>query len=343
VRVVEAAGVSETGLGTRTLLAVDGLRTHFHLPSGTVHAVNGVSFTVEEGMLVGLVGETGCGKSVTARSIIGLVRPPGRIVDGEVRFRGTDLRQLRKNAMRKLRGGEIAFVPQNPWGSLNPILSLERQFRNVIRAHLGRLSHKECREMALVMLRNVGIQGPERVLTGYAHELSGGMAQRAVIALSFIANPSLVIADEPTTGLDVTIQRQILDLIMQQLELENRAMLLVTHDLGIVAQYCHRVIVMYAGKIVESGPVADVFHAPAHPYTYALLGAIPRKGHELVRLQGGLPSLIHYPAGCAFRDRCEYEHDLAGTVEPELRELTPGHFVACHLSRGVTDHVARSR
>jgi peptide/nickel transport system ATP-binding protein len=324
----------------RQLLEVRGLRTEFKTRAGIVHAVNGVSLEVAEGELVGLVGETGCGKSVTARSILSLVNPPGRIVAGEVHLGGQDLLKASHRELNSVRGSGIGFIPQNPWGALNPVLSIERQFRNIIRAHSGRTSRKECWDIGLDMLRRVGVQGAERVLKGYAHELSGGMAQRVVIALALVLSPKLVIADEPTTGLDVTIQRQILDLIMELLERDRRSMLLVTHDLGIVAQYCHRVIVMYAGKIVESGPVNEVMIAPAHPYTRALLGAIPRPGQQLTTLGGRLPDLVDYPAGCAFRARCAFAHDRCTEVEPDLRELPAETKLACHLPEGVSAHVA---
>lgn len=325
-----------------SLLAVENLRAEFSTTEGIVHAVNGVSFTVEEGELVGLVGETGCGKSVTARSIIGLVPPPGRIVQGAVHFRGQDLLRLTRRRLRSIRGTELSFIPQNPWGALNPVLRIERQMSNVIRAH-RKASNRECYELGLAILGDVGIGGPERVLKGYAHQLSGGMAQRVVIALALVLNPRLIIADEPTTGLDVTIQRQILDLIMELLKEQRRAMLLVTHDLGVVAQYCHKVIVMYAGKVVEIGRVSDVFKSPAHPYTQALLAAIPRPGHRLASLRGTVPNLVDYPTGCPFASRCEYKHLVLSSVEPHLRELKPGHAFACHLPEGVSEaHIARS-
>lgn len=195
--------------------------------------------------------------------------------------------------------------------------------------------------MSLAMLQKVGIQGPERILKGYAHQLSGGMAQRVVMAISLVLSPRLVIADEPTTGLDVTIQRQILDMIIELLEEERRAMLLVTHDLGVVAQYCHRVIVMYAGKIVEEGPVSEVFVTPAHPYTQALLAAIPRPGHQLVSLRGRVPSLVDYPTGCPFKDRCDHAFEACQTEEPLLRDLAGIRQFACHLEKGVSNVAAR--
>ena len=324
------------------LLDVRDLRTQFATADGPVHAVNGVSFRVDHQELVGIVGETGCGKSVTARSIVGLVRPPGEVVGGEARFDGTDLLGLSQRRLRDYRGAQIGFVPQNPWGALNPILRIERQMANVVRAH-RKASRDECRALALEGLQKVGIAGPERVLRGYAHELSGGMAQRVVIAMALLLSPALVIADEPTTGLDVTIQRQILDLIGRLLQSERRAMLLVTHDLGIVAQYCHRVIVMYAGKVVEAGDVREVLRNPAHPYTEALLRAIPRPGKRLVHLKGTLPSLIDYPRGCPFRSRCEHAHDHCLEEEPLLRSLeNEDRGFACHLPEGVTRPATRT-
>jgi oligopeptide/dipeptide ABC transporter ATP-binding protein len=329
--------------GRAPLLQVEGLQTRFESKRGLVHAVNGVSFTVEEGQLVGVVGESGCGKSVTARSVLGLIQPPGKITGGSVKLDGRELVGADRRLLREVRGGEIGFIPQNPFGALNPILSIERQFRNVIRTHETGVSKAQARERALEMLRGVGIAGPERVLDGYAHQLSGGMAQRVVIAIALSLNPRMVIADEPTTGLDVTVQRQILDMVLSVLEANRRSMLLVTHDLGIVAQYCHRVIVMYAGKVVETGTVQEVFKHPAHPYTEALLGAVPRSGHDLVSLRGTVPNLVDYPTGCPFEARCAYAgvHGRADEA-PELRELSPGRGVSCHLKEGVSGHLAHT-
>jgi len=322
-------------MAAEVLLEVEDLRTEFFTSRGIVKAVNGVSFSVSRGELVGIVGETACGKSATIRSIIGLVRPPGRVVSGSARFESVELIQMPRRKLRAIRGSSIGFVPQNPFGALNPILSIERQFRNVIRAHES-ISRPEVRTRALQMLTDVGIPDPERVLRGHAHELSGGMAQRTVIALSMILGPKLVIADEPTTGLDVTVQRQILDLIRDLLEREHSAMLLVTHDLGVVAQYCQRVIVMYAGKVVETGPVKKVFKTPAHSYTKALLGAIPRPGADLVTISGTVPDPINYPAGCPFYARCPNRSDpRCETESPPLTEVSEGHFAASfyHVTR----------
>jgi oligopeptide/dipeptide ABC transporter ATP-binding protein len=323
------------------LLDIRDLETEFHTRRGVVHAVHGTSFTLEPGEFAGIVGETGCGKSVTVRSIIGLVPHPGHVVGGQVLFEGEDLRRKSAKELRRLRGSKIGFVAQNPFGALNPILSIEEQFRTMIRAH-RKASRAEARTMSLAMLQSVGIAGPERVLSGYAHELSGGMAQRVVISMALILNPRLVIADEPTTALDVTVQRQILDLLRRLVSEHHSSMLLVTHDLGVVARYCAKVVVMYAGKVVESGPVGEVFRNPYHPYTQALLGAVPRPGRTLVSLRGTIPSLIDYPSGCPFRDRCDYAFDRCAVDEPLLREAAPGRELACHLEKGVSESVARA-
>jgi peptide/nickel transport system ATP-binding protein len=312
------------------LLRVKDLTTRFHTPRGRVHAVNGVSFDVGRGELVGIVGETGCGKSATVRSVLGLIRPPGEVEAGSVWFDGVDLLAVGSEELRRIRGARIGFVAQHPWSSLNPILSIEEQIRNVITAH-RKASRAECRELAVLALRAVEIPGPERVLAGYSHELSGGIAQRVVIAIAMILDPDLVIADEPTTALDVTVQRQILDLITHLLSHKNRSMLLVTHDLGVVAQYCRTVVVMYAGKVVESGPVAEIFVDPAHPYTAALLSSVPQVGRPLVPLGGRIPDLTAYPMGCPYAERCPHAFDQCATTPPELRPVVDERTVSCHL------------
>ena len=319
--------------GSTPLLDVRDLHVEFRSRRRTVYAVNGVSFSIGEGETVGLVGETGCGKSATVRAIIGLLKSPGLVTAGEVRLDGADLVGLPPRQLRRIRGSSIGFVPQNPFGALNPVLRIERQFRNVIRAH-RRGGRAEIRRTALAMLNSVGIADPERVLRGYAHELSGGMAQRVVIALAMVLNPRLVVADEPTTGLDLTIQRQILDLIRDLAETEGRSMLLVTHDVGVVAQYCSRVLVMYAGQVVETGPVRAVLKEPAHPYTELLLAAVPRRGERLVGAQGTVPTLLQLPPGCFFYDRCPYRSDpRCATEAPPLREVGPGHWAAVHYEK----------
>lgn len=323
------------------LLKVRDLQVGYQTPSGLAHAVAGVSFDIHDGELVGIVGESGCGKSTLARALLNLIEHPGRIQDGTVQMRGYgDLLALgrRSRAIRRVRGAQISYVAQNPFSALNPILKIEDQFKNIMTAHRGRVSRTEAHDLALQMLDAVGIAGPARVLSGYAHELSGGMAQRVVIAMAFLLEPRLIIADEPTTGLDVTVQRQILDLIRTLLADSNRGMLLVTHDLGVVAQYCQRVMVMYAGKLVEDGLVSTVFRTPAHPYTAALLAAVPEPGHALVRLRGTVPNLVDYPVGCPFRERCDHAFEACHTM-PRLERMPDGQRAACHLDEGVSAHV----
>ena len=317
------------------MLEVKGITTRFETRAGDVKAVNDVSFSVGSGEIVGIVGESGCGKSATIRSILGLVPPPGRVVAGEVLLDGKNLLAMSKRRLRQIRGAQIGFVAQNPFGALNPILRIDRQFHNVISAHRKHVSRADSRAMARDMLVSVGIPGPDRVLDGHAHELSGGMAQRVVLAMAIVLDPQLVIADEPTTALDVTIQRQILDLMREVVTRDERSMLLVTHDLGVVAQHCDRVVVMYAGRVVESGPVASVFSRPAHPYTSALIRAVPRRGRRVHVLQGRVPNLIDYPPGCPYADRCAHRIERCRVEVPELLPVFPQdsatRVAACHV------------
>ncbi|WP_283136379.1 ABC transporter ATP-binding protein [Rhizohabitans arisaemae] len=314
----------------------------FQTAQGTVRAVNGVGFVVKPGDVLGVVGESGCGKSATLRAIAGLTQPPGHIDGGRVEFDGRELTGLGRGGLRRILGNEIGFISQSPFGALNPILSIERQFRNVIKAH-RRASARECREIALKALRDVGIAGPERVLDGYAHQLSGGMAQRVVIAMATVHNPQLILADEPTTALDVTVQRQILDLITGLIAESNRSMLIVTHDLGVVAQYCTRVLVMYAGQAVEEGTVDQVFRTPQHPYTQALLAAVPKVGGEIRGLQGGLPDLINYPSGCPYADRCPKATEVCVETRPPMVRAGQGRRTACHHAAGEVAGYAAAR
>lgn len=312
------------------VLEVEGLTTRFFTRRGAVQAVNDVSFSVPRRGITGIVGESGCGKSATIRSILGLVPSPGKVVAGQARLEGRDLLAMSPRELRDVRGSSIGFVAQNPFGALNPILRIRKQFHKVISSHRD-VSQDESLEIAREQLRHVGIPGVDRVLDGYAHELSGGMAQRVVIGMALSLDPRLVIADEPTTALDVTIQRQILDLIRELVLSEDRSMLLVTHDLGVVAQYCDAVVVMYAGKVVETGPVRDVFAAPAHPYTLALLESVPRRGELLRALTGRVPDLINYPTGCPYRFRCSLA-DARCEVEapvPEPLPLAPHRLASC--------------
>jgi peptide/nickel transport system ATP-binding protein len=320
---------------TQTLLSVEDLSVEFVGHKSTVHAVNGVNLRVNAGEIVGIVGESGCGKSTAVKGILGLLQAPGKVTGGSAELAGHgDLLSMKNKNLRKVRGASVGYVAQNPFGSLNPIYSIEEQFRNILKAHGQPSAKNVARERARAMLTSVGIAGPDRVLDGYSHQLSGGMAQRVVIAMAMLLEPELIIADEPTTGLDVTVQRQILDLIRDRVVDSTRGILLVTHDLGVIAQYCHRVVVMYAGSVVEAGSVETVFLNPAHPYTSALLGAIPRPGHELTRLRGSVPDLRVIPSDCSFRPRCKHAFD-ACSVSPDLREIAPDHLVACHLSERV--------
>jgi oligopeptide/dipeptide ABC transporter ATP-binding protein len=330
------------------LLEVKGITTRFDTRSGSVKAVNAVSFQADRGEMVGIVGESGCGKSATVRSVLGLIRKPGRVVGGEVLLDGRDLLHIPKRELRRIRGDRIGFVAQNPFASLNPILKIERQFHNVITAHRGRSSRTSTRPLAREMLDAVGIPGPDRILDGYAHELSGGMAQRVVIAMALSLDPELIIADEPTTALDVTIQGQILDLLKRNSVDEGRSLVLVTHDLGVVAQYCDRVVVMYAGKVVETGPVREVFSRPSHPYTLGLLQSVPRRGAKVKSLPGRVPSLIDYPVGCPFANRCTFAYDRCREEAPELSPVfldgdTP-RAASCHVDpEEVSASVTRGR
>jgi oligopeptide/dipeptide ABC transporter ATP-binding protein len=310
------------------------LTARYETRTGHVHAVNDVDFEIRRGRIVGIVGESGCGKSATIRAVMGLMARPGRVVGGSAMFEGQDLLTIPKKQLRTIRGNAIGFIAQNPFGALNPILSIRAQFANVVKAHRKGVSSAEIDTMAHDALVSVGISAAERVLDGYAHELSGGMAQRVVIALALLLDPSLLIGDEPTTALDVTLQRQILDLIRTRVVEEQRSMLLVTHDLGVVAQYCDDVVVMYAGKVVERGEVKTVLREPEHPYTRALLDSVPRRGEPIKALAGRVPDLVDYPVGCPFANRCPLVIDRCRTEAPVVRPLEhdAGQAVSCHLS-----------
>jgi oligopeptide/dipeptide ABC transporter ATP-binding protein len=312
-----------------SLLEVDGLKTEFVTRNGVVHALNGVSFAVEKGEIVGIVGESGCGKSTAVRSIIRLVQPPGRVSGGRALLDGVDLLALSNEQLRRARGCDIGFVAQNPFGALNPVFRIEKQFLTVVRSH-RKASKREVRELATGLLRATGIADPERVLQGYAHELSGGMAQRVVIAIALCMNPRLLIADEPTTALDLTVQRQLLDMIRDLVREAERSMLLVTHDLSVVGSYCDRVVVMYAGKVVEHGRTEHVLTRPSHPYTEALLAAVPGSGTKPVALRGSVPNLIDYPLGCPYHDRCSQASERCAGEAPSLREIGATRLVSCH-------------
>lgn len=311
-------------------LQVRDVETRFVTRGGAIHAVNGVSFDVADGEFVGIVGESGSGKSATISTVLGLIRSRNTASSGTAMFDGRDLIAMSSGELRRIRGARIGFIAQNPFGALNPVLRISRQFENVVRAH-ERLDRAAIRERARAMLVQVGIHQPDRVLDGYAHELSGGMAQRVVIAMALILDPSLVVADEPTTALDATVQKQILELISMLAREHGQSMLMITHDLGVVANYCDRVVVMYCGRVVEDGPVARVFERPLHPYTLALLRSVPRVGRKLEMLGGKLPVINAPPRGCLFRDRCPYRMEICERVTPQPVTLPDGRKVACHL------------
>ena len=323
--------------GDRPLLEVKGLRTSFYTRDGVVRAVDGIDFHVDRGEIMGLVGESGCGKSVTSLSIMRLIAKPGRIEAGEILFDGENLLELPGDRMRGIRGNRISMIFQQPTSSLNPVWNVGRQVEEVLRIHRG-MKGSAATARALELLRMVGIPDPERRLKAFPHEMSGGMAQRIMIAMALACEPELLIADEPTTALDVTIQAQILDLMRNLRDETGTAIVLITHDLGVVAEMCDRVAVMYAGEIVEQTDVTTLFRHPRHPYTQGLIGSIPVVGDtkdELAVIPGNVPNLIDLPGGCRFAPRCStrvQEHvDLALDFHPELRPINPGHDVRCWL------------
>ena len=319
------------------MLEVSDLRVYFHIDNGVLKAVDGVSFHIAPGETLGLVGESGCGKSVTAFSILQLVPvPPAEYRCGEIRFRGENLLALDEKGMRRVRGNMISMVFQEPMSSLNPILSIGHQITEAILEHEKR-SKREARDLAIEMLGRVGIPSPETRFREYPHQLSGGMKQRAVIAMALVCRPQLLIADEPTTALDVTIQAQILDLLGELQREFNMSVLLITHDLGVVAETCDRVAVMYAGKIVEYAPIVELFERPKHPYTHGLFRSLPtltEKREALDVIPGAVPSPLDFPTGCRFRTRCSMAQGIC-RQEPALREIMPGHFAACHFAEEV--------
>jgi oligopeptide/dipeptide ABC transporter ATP-binding protein len=331
--------------GSGRLLDVQGLKTYFHTRDGVVKAVDGIDFHVDRGEIVGLVGESGCGKSVTSLSIMRLVPPPGQIEAGRVLFDGTDLFTLPGSKMAALRGDRISMIFQQPTSSLNPVFQVGFQVGEVLEIHRN-MTRRAARARAVELLERVGIPDAERRAKAYPHEMSGGMAQRVMIAMALACEPELLIADEPTTALDVTIQAQILDLMRGLQRDLGTAIVLITHDLGIVAEMCSRVAVMYAGEIVEHSDVRTLFDAPKHPYTQGLISSVPKLGEvktDLDVIPGGVPNLIGLPPGSRFAPRCRarVENGLAICLEerPELREVEAGHDVRCWLYvEGVERH-----
>jgi peptide/nickel transport system ATP-binding protein len=320
------------------LLEVENLQTHFRTPDGVNRAVDGVSFQVEQGETLAIVGESGCGKSVTANSILRLIpEPPGKIA-GKIRFQGTDLLQLSDRAMRAIRGNDISMIFQEPMTSLNPVLNVGRQLGETLRLHQG-LDKRAAEARAVEMLTLVGIPEPRRRVREYPHQMSGGMRQRVMIAMALACNPKLLIADEPTTALDVTIQAQILALMADLKRKVGAAIVLITHDLGVVAEVAERVMVMYAGRKVEEASVKQLFRSPRHPYTQGLLGAVPKLGSsltgkdtKLAEIPGLVPSLKERILGCVFASRCPLATELCRQLPPALETKAPGHVAACHYA-----------
>ncbi len=315
-------------------LSIRDLRTYFHGADAPARSVDGVSFDVLPGETLGVVGESGCGKSVTALSVLRLVRPPGRIEPGsEILFDGKDLLAMSERELRAIRGDRIAMIFQEPMTALNPVLTVGAQIAEVPRVHAG-LGRKAAWARAVEMLAAVGIPDPARRAGEYPHQLSGGMRQRVMIAMALVMNPAVVIADEPTTALDVTIQAQILELLAEMQTRLGTAIVLITHDLGVVAEVARRVVVMYAGEVVEEAPVGRLFDAPRHPYTEGLLAAVPRLGEpreRLATIPGTVPPATAWPAGCRFRERCPYAWERCEREHPPLYEVDAGHAARCHL------------
>jgi oligopeptide/dipeptide ABC transporter ATP-binding protein len=317
------------------LLTVRDLHTHFVVEGRVAQAVGGVSFTVDPGEFVGIVGESGSGKSVTALSLLRLVPdPPGRITRGEVLFEGKDLTKVSWEELRAVRGRRIGMIFQEPMTSLNPVFTIGLQIAEAVRHHQG-VSWDAARDRAVEVLTDVGIPDARRRLDDYPHQFSGGMRQRVMIAMALANRPSLLIADEPTTALDVTIQAQILDLLLELRRTTSTSVLLITHSLAVVAETCQRALVMYGGLVQESASVEDLFARPSHPYTRGLLDSMPDRavrGQKMRAIPGNVPSIFDFPSGCRFRTRCPFARDVCEMEAPELRELTPGHHVRCHFA-----------
>jgi oligopeptide transport system ATP-binding protein len=329
-----AAGQPEQEIDMVRLLEVKNLQTRFHTPEGTVYAVNGISYHLDEGETLAVVGESGCGKSVSMLTMLRLIPiPPGEIVSGSVEFGGRDLISIPESELEKIRGKEISMVFQEPMTSLNPVLTVGRQLTEALRVHMG-IDQTTANERGISLLEAVGIAEPRQRLGDYPHQFSGGMRQRVMIATALACNPLLLIADEPTTALDVTIQAQIVDLVVKLREQLGMAIIWVTHDLGVVAELADRVLVMYAGFIVEQADVYSLYADPRHPYTQALLAALPRadrrrKGSRLKSIPGAPPNLVALPKGCPFAARCSYRIERCWTENPTLATIDSGHQIAC--------------
>lgn len=316
---------------TARLLEVKDLVVQFKSDEGVTPSVNGVSFSVSRGETLAIVGESGCGKSVTSLSIMGLLAYPGQVAGGEISFEGKNLLTFSKKEMRKLRGNEISMIFQEPMTSLNPVFTIGNQIGEVIRVHQG-LNRKEAKEKSIEMLQLVGIPRAEKIVDNFPHQLSGGMRQRVMIAMGLACNPKLLIADEPTTALDVTIQAQILELMAKLSRERDTGVILITHDLGVVAEMADRVVVMYAGQVVEEATVFELFANPKHPYTKGLLDSIPKireQKEELDSIEGSVPNPLDMPQGCTFHPRCIYATDKCKTEKPQLEQLNDQHAIRC--------------
>ncbi len=327
------------------LLRVEDLSVVFHTDEGDARAVDHVSFSLRQGQTVALVGESGCGKSVTALSLLRLIpSPPGQITGGRILFEDRDLLALSEAAMRRIRGNEISMVFQEPMTSLNPVFRVGAQISAVLRMH-RKMSGDAARDATIALLRRVGIPSPEKRLDEYPHQMSGGMLQRIIIAMALACNPKVLIADEPTTALDVTIQAQILELLVELQQQSNLAIVLITHDLAVVAETAHHVVVMYAGKVVETAPVAALFERPMHPYTQGLFAALPSvntPGKRLATIPGSVPAATNFPTGCRFHPRCAHAMPVCATQEPPLACGAASHPVACWLHHNASASVEES-
>ncbi|SFH73002.1 ABC transporter ATP-binding protein [Modicisalibacter xianhensis] len=331
------------------LLEVNNLDVRFALRQGEVRALRDVSFTLDRGERLGIVGESGAGKSVAAFTILNLITKPGYIAGGSIRFDGQELTTLKPKALQKIRGNKISMIFQDPMMTLNPVLTIGDQMVECLKAH-RRIGSREARNVALNKLRQVYIPSPEKRLDQYPHELSGGMRQRIIIAIALLLDPDIIVADEPTTALDVTIQAEIMTLLLELCEKHNVALILITHDLGVVSQVTQRTLVMYAGRVIEQGPTREIINDAQHPYTQGLINALPQMatpGHRLNQIPGAMPSLANIPPGCAFHPRCSFSKDDAGNLRRDCREQVPGFVtsgncrVACHMVRDLVDSEPR--
>ena len=316
----------------KNILEIRGLKSYFFTDNGVVPAVDGVDLDIPEGKIIGLVGESGCGKSMTVRSVMGLLKYPGRVVEGSIRFDGREIAGLNENELRDICGKDISMIFQEPMTSLNPVIKVGKQVRETLLIHDRSISREEADRRVIEIFKKVGISEPEKRFNSYPHQLSGGLRQRVMIAMAMICKPKLLIADEPTTALDVTIEAQILRLMKELRDETGMSVLLITHNLGVVAELCDYIYVMYAGKIVEQAETFELFDHTAHPYTQGLLDSIPRIGRNADRLHtipGVVPNLLHLPKGCAFCNRCELAEKSCHDQGVELREISPGHKVRC--------------